>query len=82
MIRLEINVITINQKFEFNLDEDTKVGVLEEEICSIISTKTNQKWEKSPDQINISDRDLRSLLPKSKTLRECGVKNGHELIMY
>ena len=81
MLRLEVSVMAIDQKYEFSLDEDTKVGSLIEEIYAVVATKLDQKWEKRAEQLQLSDKLLRTLLPKDLTLRECGVKAGHELLL-
>lgn len=79
MIMVDIRILSINKTYDFNLDEDTIIGVLVEEVIEMVLQK-----EKGTLTGRIEDMYLCSknyILSKDSTLRDCGIKTGDYLFM-
>lgn len=81
MISVDIYVPSLDQKYDFNLDENTKIRVIIEEIIEMVEQKECTVLSGNTKALLLCDR-LRCLaLPKDETLCSCGIFNGSSLLL-
>lgn len=81
MILVDIFVPTIDNTYDFKLDENTKCGLVKNEIIKLICQKEKFKLEGANIDLFICDSKGRSLLNEEKTLSENGIESGDKLIL-
>jgi uncharacterized ubiquitin-like protein YukD len=81
MILVDIFVPSVNNVYDFQLDEYTPVGTIIEEIGELIEQKEHcQMVGDMGDLMLCLQKDSR-ILPKEQTLQECGVQTGNSLLL-
>ena len=79
MIMVDIRILSIDKIYDFNLDEDTAIEVLIEEIIEMVLQKEKTLLTgKIGDLYICSDRGI---LPRKLSLRACNIKTGDFLFM-
>lgn len=81
MILVDIDVPSVGQTYDFNLDENAKIQVIIEEIAEMISQKERTSLVGDPRDLMLCDRLNKRTLPKNVSLRECGVGNGGSMLL-
>ena len=81
MILVDIYIVSIDKTYDFNLDEDTAIGVLTEEISEMVSQKEKMALEGKSDAFYLCSCKDRSILSKEATLRKCHIRTGDCLFM-
>lgn len=81
MILVDIYVPTMDNTYDFKLDENTKCGLVKNEIVKLICQKEKFKLEGDTIDLFISDNKGKSLLNEDKTLSENGIESGDKLIL-
>lgn len=81
MILVDINIVSIDKTYDFNLDEDTPIGVLIEEISEMVSQKERMELEGKSEAFYLCDKKDSCILPKASTLRKCHIRTGDFLFM-
>lgn len=81
MILVDIFVPGIDKNYDFQLNETIIISAVIEEIGEMISQKEQLDIMGDIDDLQLCDRKKQVLLPKNKTLAECGIMTGESLIL-
>lgn len=81
MILVDIYVPSVDQEFDFGLDEAAKISNIIEEIASMISQKEQCELKGNIDELLLCSLHDNTILPRGKTLKECNISNGYRLMM-
>lgn len=80
MILVDIQVMTLDKTYDFEIDEDIKAGELTNQIVDlIIQTEKKIAKPKQPIFLYAIGKDL--VLNPVNTLRQQGIENGETLIV-
>ena len=80
MILLDLYVPALDDSFDIQVDEQTPVGLITDEIAEMLQKKVRaEQVEGQKYSLCLADQGL--ILPEDRTLAECGVKNGNRLII-
>lgn len=81
MILVDIYVPSVDQEFDFGLDETVKISGIIEEVASMVSQKEQCELKGNPAEFLLCSMRDKAILPRDKTLSECGISNGNRLIL-
>ena len=81
MILVDIYIVSIDRTYDFNLDEDTPIGVLTEEISEMVSQKEKMELAGKSEMFYLCSQKDRRILSKESTLREYQIRTGDFLFM-
>ena len=81
MILVDIYIMAIDKTYDFNLDEDTPISILIEEISEMVSQKEKMELEGKSGDFYLCSKQDKSILAKELTLRECNIRTGDCLFM-
>ena len=74
MTLVDVYVPSVDHEYDFGLDEKTKISGIIEEIASMVS-------QKEQCELLLCSMKDKTILPRDKTLEECGILNGSRLIL-
>lgn len=81
MLHVDVYIPAVLHNYEFSLNEHAKIGVLIEEMASIIKQKENRQWDGDMKDLLLCNESNGHTLPAEKTLYQCKVKPGSRLIL-
>lgn len=81
MVLVDIYVPSVNNVYDFQLDEQTKIKTLIEEVVEMIEQKEQCKVAGNAEDFMLCLQKIRSILPYDKTLTECDVQTGSSLLL-
>lgn len=81
MILVDVYVPSIDQEYDFNLDDKTLVETIVAEIGEMIGQKEHCNIVGNFENLMLCDRDKNTILPKKGTLEECAVVTGSRLLL-
>lgn len=81
MILVDIYVPSVDQEYDFELDETTKIAGIIEEIASMVSQKERCELKGNIEEMLLCSVRDKLILPKTRTLAECDISNGNRLIL-
>jgi len=81
MILVDMNVPSVNNVYDFQLDENTTIDVLIEEISELIEQKEQCFLAGDRKNLLLCDMKYKCPLPSNYTLRECGIQTGDSLFL-
>lgn len=81
MILVDIYVPAVDREYDFSLDETAKIAGILEEVASMVGQKEQCELSGSADELLLCSMEERVILPKDKSLAECGIINGKRLLM-
>ncbi|NCB91980.1 MAG: glutamyl-tRNA amidotransferase [Clostridia bacterium] len=81
MVLVDIFVPSVNRTYDFNVDETAQVSMVQEELCSMICQKEQCGFFGDMKAFVLCDLQTRHILPKDKSLQECGVYTGKRLML-
>ncbi len=81
MINVDIMVPSIEQEFDFELDESARISGIIEETVSMISQKIQSNIAGESSELMLCALQDSVVLPKNRTLRQCGITNGCRLML-
>ena len=81
MIVVDIYVPSLDQYYDFMVDENAKIHQLIDEMCEIFSQKTKCPETMQPDQFILCSSYTQAILPGEMTLAQCQVRDGSTLIL-
>lgn len=81
MINVDVFVPSMDRLYNFNLDEDSKISVLIEEISELICIKENSSLDGRKEHFVMGSIDEQLNFNPQYCLREYSVKNGEKLIL-
>lgn len=81
MILVELIVPSMDETYDFMLDEHTKISQLIGEIDEVLSKKTKQTIEHEEGTFMLCSVEQKKVLPHANTLSEHGIKDGCRLML-
>jgi len=81
MILVDIYVPSVDNTYDFQLDEDSYVYAVIEEIGELIGQKEHCQIIGDMENLMLCALKDKQILPKDSTLAECGVRTGNSLIL-
>ena len=81
MILVDIYVPAVGNVYDFQLDEEEKIGAIVEEIGELIGQKERCQIVGDIGELMLCTRENRQILSKSMTLAASGIQNGYSLIL-
>lgn len=81
MLHVDVYIPAISQNYEFSLNEHSRVEVLIDEMAAIISQKEQKQWMGETSSLILCNRSNQHMLPMAKTLYQCKVRPGSQLIL-
>lgn len=81
MIVVDVYVPALDRVYNFNLDEDSRISVLIEEISELICRKERSSLDGEKERFIMGSLDKKINFNPDYSLREYSVKNGDKLIL-
>lgn len=81
MILVDIYVPSVDQEYDFHLDQNAPIELVIEELVELISQKERCKLTGSASEMMLCNRVKESILPANYTLAQCGISSGSKLIL-
>lgn len=81
MINVDVYVPSLDRVYNFNLDEDSKILVLIEEISELICQKEHSVLDGDKNRFIMGTIDERKNFNPNCSLKDYSVKNGEKLIL-
>lgn len=81
MINVDVYVPAMDRVYNFNLDEESRVSVLVEEISELICQKEHSSLDGEKERFIMGSVDKEVNFNPGFSLREYSVKNGEKLIL-
>ena len=81
MILVDINVPSVEETWDFMIDENVDVNRLIPELVRMAAKRTHSDPETNPDKFSLYSATDECELTGDRTLAENGVRDGHRLIL-
>lgn len=81
MIHVDIVVPSIDKTYEFTLNENIKLLYVIEEIAYVIAQNEQRSWVGEMGDLLLCNCSSGMVLPRERTLHECHVMDGNELLL-
>lgn len=81
MILVDIYVPSVGNVYDFQLDEEEKIGAIVEEIGELIGQKEHCQIVGDMGELMLCSREDKQILSKNMTLAASGIQNGSSLIL-
>ena len=81
MILVDIYVPGVNQPYDFNLDENARIGLLLEEISGMICQKERCSLSGSVKELMLVSQNQRKLLSEELSLAHYNISQGDRLLL-
>ncbi len=81
MILVDIYVPSVDKVYDFQLNENTPINMLIEEISEMINQKEHTTLKGSIDDMLLCDKSSERILLKEDTLFSSGITTGKSLIL-
>ena len=81
MINVDVYVPALDRIYNFNLDEESKISVLIEEISELICKKEHSSLDGEKDRFIMGSIDEKESFNPSCSLKEYSIKSGEKLIL-
>jgi len=81
MILVDIYVPSIDETYDFQLDENAEIGKIVIEVVGIISKKMKRNNQTDAGNFRIYDTSRGEELLQMETLASCGIHDGDRLML-
>ena len=81
MILVDIYVPAIGNTYDFQLDEEERIGTIIEEVAELVGQKEHCRVAGDIGGLMLCSREKQEILPRHFTLAEAGVRNGNSLLL-
>lgn len=81
MILVEVYVAAVNERYDFELDENVEIRQVVGEMCEMLSKKTKEPVLPNTGEFMLCSLDNSEVLANEKTLYQSHVQNGSGLIL-
>lgn len=81
MILVDIHVPALGNVYDFQLDEDEKIGAIVEEIGELIGQKEHSRIVGDMGKLMLCSGEHKKILSRNLTLSEEHIQNGSSLIL-
>ena len=80
MILVDVNVPAADMTYDFQLDENSLISDMAEEIAEMVSAYQQKNLDKQNSTPMLCSYESRQVLEGSRTLSEYGIKTGSKLL--
>lgn len=81
MLQIDLQVPSLNKKYNFSLNQETLVGTIIDELVEMICQKEQCGLCDDMGELMLICLDTRKVLAKLQTLESCGLKTGNRLML-
>lgn len=81
MILVEIYVPAVDERFDFELDENVKIGQIIEELSEMLNKKVKSPVSTSAEGFILCTTAQNEILSRERTLYQSHVRDGHRLLL-
>ena len=81
MILVDVYVPSVDNVYDFQLDEDSPIYLIVEEIGELIGQKEHSNIVGNIENLLLCSYKDKRILPKDSTLALCGIQTGNSLIL-
>lgn len=81
MILVDVYVPSVDKVYDFQLNENTPVNMIIEEICEMVSQKEHTVLNGKIEDMLLCEKGSERILLKEDTLYSSGVRTGKSLIL-
>lgn len=81
MILVDVFVPSVNNVYDFQLDENTPIQRVIGEMCELIEQKERCSLTGDAEELTLCSRNGKCILQRDSTLMACGVETGNSLIL-
>lgn len=81
MILVEVYVPAVDEKFDFELDENVKISQIIEEMSEMLNKKMKSPMSKGAEGFMLCVMKDNAVLSKDRTLYQSRVRDGHKLML-
>lgn len=81
MIVVDLFVPSVYKNYNFQLDENVSINLIIEEIVEMICQKENSGIMGNVNNLLLCDKQTERVLDKNKTLSECRIVTGSNLML-
>lgn len=81
MLHVEIKVPALDKKYEFSLNENVTVKNVIEEVAAVIGQHEQKSWSQGEAPLVLCSCSGLGILPEGKTLYECQIQPGSQLML-
>ncbi|HCT91643.1 MAG TPA: hypothetical protein DF613_09750 [Lachnospiraceae bacterium] len=81
MILVEVYVPAVDERFDFELDENAKISRIVGDLCEILSKKMKNPLPDKTDSFMLCSLDQNTTLPDQSTLCQCRIGDGGRLLL-
>ncbi len=81
MILTDIYIPSLDQSFDFQVDETVPVNNLIVEIAEMIGNEVKSGKRYAPEEFLLCSMDQGVIFKRTDTLASCGIKNGSRLML-
>ncbi len=81
MILVDIYVPSMDETYDFQLDENAEIEKIILEVVGIISKKTKRKYQTGSGKFMLYATDREEELLNMETLASCGIHDGDRLLL-
>lgn len=81
LILVEIYVPAVDEKYDFELDENVKIGKIIDELNEMLNKKMKSPVSESSEGFFLCTTERKDILSKDRTLYQSNVRDGHRLLL-
>ncbi len=81
MILVEVYVPALDEKYDFELDENVEISQVTGEICEMLSKKTKEQISAATMDFMLCSMDNKEVLAGERTLYQSHIRDGSCLIL-
>lgn len=81
MILVEVYVPAVDERFDFELDENAEISRIVHDLCEILGKKMKNPVPDHTDAFMLCSLDQNTALPGQSTLHQCRIGDGSRLLL-
>lgn len=81
MIMVDLEIPTLGERYQVQLDEQISVKMLIAELAELLSQKEQNHWQGKTEELQLCSKELKCMLNQTDSLEKQGVINTNSLIL-
>ncbi len=81
MILVDIYVPSLDETFDFQLDENTQTRFVTDEVEDILGKRVRAQADSYRKRFVLCSFEQQRILPANQSLKMCGIRNGSRLLL-
>lgn len=81
MILVEVYVPAVDEKFDFELDENARIYQIVGELCEMLDKKVKSPVSSKSGEFMLCSMDKNVILPGENTLSQSEIRDGSKLLL-